>query len=74
MAQIGFVGLGVMGLPMASNLVRAGHRVRGYDMVAAACEKFKEAGGAVASSPADAAADADLVITMLPSSARVAPV
>lgn len=71
MAQIGFVGLGVMGLPMAANLVRAGHHVRGFDMVAAACEKFKEAGGVVATSPADAAKDAEFLITMLPTSENV---
>lgn len=56
---------------MATNLVRAGHRVRGYDMVPAACEKFKAAGGTVAASPADAARDADFLITMLPTSENV---
>jgi 2-hydroxy-3-oxopropionate reductase len=70
-ARIGFVGLGVMGLPMAGNLVRAGHEVRGYDMVSAACEKFAASGGAVAASPSDAASGAEFLITMLPTSENV---
>src|SRR5579875_3804052 len=60
-----------MGLPMAGNLVRAGHEVRGYDMVSAACEKFASSGGAVAASPSDAASGAEFLITMLPTSENV---
>jgi 3-hydroxyisobutyrate dehydrogenase len=71
MAQIGFVGLGVMGIPMAANLLRAGHSLRGYDVVTAACEHFASLGGNVATSPADAARDAAFVITMLPTSENV---
>ena len=71
MAQLGFVGLGVMGTPMAANLLRAGHRVRGYDVVEGAREKFGTLGGEIASSPADAARHADFVITMLPTSENV---
>ena len=66
---IAFIGLGTMGAPMARNLVRAGFRLRVYDVVPSAAAAF--AGEAhVADSPADAASGADVVITMLPSSAE----
>ena len=45
MARIGFVGLGNMGGPMARNLLKAGHEVRGYDLSPAALEAFAAAGG-----------------------------
>jgi 3-hydroxyisobutyrate dehydrogenase len=45
MAKIGFIGLGHMGLPMAINLVKAGHEVQGFDLQAKALAEFKEAGG-----------------------------
>ena len=44
MARIGFIGLGNMGLPMATNLVKAGHAVTGSDVVAAAVGKFASTG------------------------------
>lgn len=62
--QIGFIGLGNMGGPMAANLAKAGHVVRGYDMAAPMPE-----GVAAAASAAEAAAGADVVITMLPNGA-----
>jgi 3-hydroxyisobutyrate dehydrogenase len=71
MVKIGFVGLGNMGLPMATNLVKAGHQVTGFDPVAAAREKAKAAGCAIASSAAEAAKGRDFIITMLPSGAIV---
>lgn len=71
MATIGFVGLGNMGAPMAANLVKAGHRVRGYDINAAALTGLQQAGGEVASSATDAARDAEFVITMLPAGEHV---
>ncbi|UPY36965.1 3-hydroxyisobutyrate dehydrogenase [Sediminicoccus sp. KRV36] len=71
MARIGFVGLGNMGLPMARNLARAGHEVRGYDLSAAAMDAAAEGGIHRAQSAADAARGADLVITMLPAAAHV---
>ena len=46
MARIGFVGLGNMGLPMAQNLLKAGHQVEGVDVNPASIEKLKAAGGA----------------------------
>jgi 3-hydroxyisobutyrate dehydrogenase len=65
MARIGFVGLGHMGLPMAINLVKAGHAVTGFDLQAMALEQFSAAGGAVAQNLQDAAKKQDIIITML---------
>ena len=48
MAQIAFIGLGNMGGPMAANLVRAGHRVAGFDLVPELREGAAEEGVAVA--------------------------
>jgi 3-hydroxyisobutyrate dehydrogenase len=71
MATIGFIGLGNMGAPMAANLVRAGHKVTGYDLNPAALEALAKAGGATASSASDAVRGADVVITMLPAGEHV---
>ena len=71
MARIGFVGLGNMGLPMAQNLVRAGHAVVGYDVVQAAIGRLSAVGGAAASSVEQACAGAEVVITMLPAGEHV---
>jgi 3-hydroxyisobutyrate dehydrogenase len=70
MAKVGFIGLGNMGLPMALNLVKAGHAVDGIDINAAAVDKLAGAGGARAAS-VKAAASSDVVITMLPSGKEV---
>jgi 3-hydroxyisobutyrate dehydrogenase len=70
MAKIGFIGLGNMGLPMAQNLVKAGHAVAGFDVNAASAGRLAEDGGARAASAADACKDAELVITMLPAGAH----
>jgi 3-hydroxyisobutyrate dehydrogenase len=66
MARIGFIGLGNMGTPMAANLVAKGHSVKGFDLVAANVAKAEARGVARAASAADAARDADVVVTMLP--------
>jgi 3-hydroxyisobutyrate dehydrogenase len=71
MARIGFIGLGNMGLPMAHNLIKAGHQVEGVDVTQAATDKLKAAGGAVAETAKIAAARADVVITMLPAGQHV---
>jgi 3-hydroxyisobutyrate dehydrogenase len=71
MARIGFIGLGNMGLPMAQNLIKAGHQVEGVDVNPAAVEKLKAAGGASVETAKLAAARADVVITMLPSGKEV---
>jgi 3-hydroxyisobutyrate dehydrogenase len=71
MARIGFVGLGNMGLPMARNLARAGHAVRGFDLSAAALREAADAGISPASGIADACVGADILLTMLPEGRHV---
>ncbi len=71
MARIGFIGLGNMGLPMALNLVKAGHAVTGYDVVKAAVGKLSAMGGSAAASAAQACRGADAIITMLPAGEQV---
>ena len=72
MAQVAFIGLGNMGGPMASNLVKAGHTVQVFDLSEAACQQLAEAGATVASSASDAVAGAEYVISMLPAGKHVA--
>lgn len=67
MAHVGFIGLGNMGLPMAANLVKAGHTVHGFDLMAANCTQAATHGIAIAADAITAATNADAVITMLPS-------
>lgn len=63
-ANVAFIGLGVMGAPMAGHLAAAGHRVAVWNRTAAKAEAWAEANkGRVAGSPADAAAGADFVFT-----------
>ncbi|UGS26071.1 3-hydroxyisobutyrate dehydrogenase [Microbacterium resistens] len=69
--KIAFLGLGHMGLPMARNLVGAGHDVIGFDVVAAAVEAARAAGIPVATSGTEAASGADVVLTMFPSGRHV---
>jgi 3-hydroxyisobutyrate dehydrogenase len=71
MARIGFIGLGNMGLPMAINLIKAGHQVEGVDINAAAVGKFKDAGGTPVETAKNVAARCDVVITMLPAGQHV---
>ena len=66
MSKIGFIGLGNMGLPMAINLVKAGHEVHAFDLVPAAVEAAKSAGMTIYDKAADAVSDADIIVTMLP--------
>jgi 3-hydroxyisobutyrate dehydrogenase len=71
MASIGFIGLGNMGLPMARNLLKAGHRLVGFDVVGPALEAAASAGARAAGSASEAAAGAEVVITMLPEGQHV---
>ena len=71
MAVIGFIGLGNMGLPMAQNLVKAGHAVTGFDIQSSAVEKLAAAGAKGATSIAHACDGADVVVTMLPAGEQV---
>jgi 3-hydroxyisobutyrate dehydrogenase-like beta-hydroxyacid dehydrogenase len=67
MSAVGVVGLGIMGSAMSANLVRAGFAVHGYDVVPAARDALKQAGGHPAGSAAEVAEKAGVVISSLPS-------
>ncbi len=71
MTTIAFIGLGNMGAPMALNLLKAGFALRVFDLSQEPLRRLAEAGASVASGPADAVADAEVVITMLPASKHV---
>ncbi len=66
MAKIGFIGLGNMGLPMAGNLAKKGHEVKAFDLVEDNLTKAAQAGVKKVASAADAAKDAEFVVTMVP--------
>lgn len=71
---VGMIGLGIMGSAMASNLVKAGFRVVGYDVVPKARAAHRRAGGVVARSNRDVARRAKIVVTSLPSAGALAAV
>ncbi len=71
MATIAFIGLGNMGGPMAVNLTKAGHQVKGFDLAEASRRQAQDDGVAIAPSATEAVADADVVITMLPAGKHV---
>ena len=71
MTKIAFIGLGNMGGPMAANLVKKGHEVVGFDLSQFALEMFVKAGGRITSSAIEAAKDANIIISMLPSGKHV---
>ncbi|MBO6510974.1 MAG: 3-hydroxyisobutyrate dehydrogenase [Roseibium sp.] len=70
-STVGFIGLGNMGGPMAINLVKAGHKVIGFDLSDAAMTTHAEAGGDRGTSVADLAAASDVIVTMLPAGKHV---
>ena len=71
MADVGFIGLGNMGGPMAKNLVQAGHRVKGFDIVPAALKAAKSNGIDAVSDARAAVEGVEVVISMLPAGAHV---
>jgi 2-hydroxy-3-oxopropionate reductase len=71
MAKIGFIGLGIMGKPMAQNLLKAGHELTVYDIVSERMDEMVKAGARKGSSSKDVAGKSDIVITMLPNSPHV---
>src|SRR5271156_3314718 len=71
MASIAFIGLGNMGGPMAANLVKAGHKVIAFDLVATSRDQAKADGAAIAESSIASVKGADVVITMLPAGKHV---
>jgi len=68
---IGFVGLGSMGLGMAKNLLKHGHKVTGVDPSAPARDAFTAAGGTIAATPGAAAASADVVVVAVVNAPQV---
>src|SRR5436305_533466 len=68
MAKIGFIGLGNMGLPMAQNLIKAGHTVTGLDVSKAQTDKLVASGGAAAANVKEATSEAEIIVTHLPDS------
>ena len=74
MSKTAFIGLGNMGLPMAKNLVAAGHDVTGFDLSDDAKAGLQECGGKVADTIAAAVADADIIFSMLPAGKHVTAV
>ena len=71
MARVAFIGLGNMGGGMAANLAKAGHEVRAFDLSEAALAKAEERGCTRVGSAAEAVAEADAVVTMLPAGKHV---
>ena len=71
MSKIAFIGLGIMGAPMAGHLVAAGHTVVGYNRSSGPVEALVAAGGQGASSVAEAVREAEVIITMVPDSPDV---
>jgi 2-hydroxy-3-oxopropionate reductase len=69
--KVGFIGLGIMGRPMALNLIKAGHELVVYDIVEKNMEELIVAGAAAAASCREVAESSDIVITMLPNSPHV---
>jgi 2-hydroxy-3-oxopropionate reductase len=71
MKKIGFIGLGIMGKPMARNLLKAGYELVVFDVVPERMEELVQAGAAAGSSSKDVAARSEVIITMLPNSPHV---
>jgi len=71
MSRIAFIGLGHMGSPMALNLIKAGHQLSVFDLVAESAARVGDAGADVAQSAADAVKGCGTVISMLPASRHV---
>ncbi|GFG50398.1 2-hydroxy-3-oxopropionate reductase [Mycolicibacterium agri] len=74
MTNIAFIGLGIMGSPMAIHLAKAGHEVVGFNRTPEKTRPLVEAGGRAAESIADAVADAEVVCVMVPDSPDVTDV
>lgn len=71
MKRIGFIGVGIMGNPMAKNLLKAGYELKVYDIVSEHMQDVVGAGAQAATSSKDAAAFGEVIITMLPNSPEV---
>jgi 2-hydroxy-3-oxopropionate reductase len=71
MKNIGFIGLGIMGKPMAKNLLKAGYNLIVYDIISEPVQELVRAGAKGARSSQDVASQSEVIITMLPNSPEV---
>ena len=71
MRKIGFIGLGIMGKPMARNLIKAGNQLTVYDINEAAVSELVNEGAEQGLSSKDVASKTEIIITMLPNSPEV---
>ncbi len=71
MYKIGFTGLGIMGLPMAKNLLKTGYQLVVYDLNSGAVKELVNSGASEGKSPSDVALRSEIIITMLPNSPDV---
>jgi 3-hydroxyisobutyrate dehydrogenase-like beta-hydroxyacid dehydrogenase len=69
--NVGFIGLGIMGLPMALNLVKAGFKVTGYNRTRSKAEPLERAGARIAATPAEAARGAEVVVSIVSDTAAM---
>src|SRR5215467_7338740 len=69
--RVGFIGLGIMGKPMAKNLIRAGFPVVVHNRSRASVDELTKLGAIASNSPRDVASQVDTIITMLPNSPDV---
>ncbi|MFK8850006.1 2-hydroxy-3-oxopropionate reductase [Streptomyces sp. Ac-502] len=71
LSKIAWIGLGIMGAPMAENLLKAGYPVTGHTLEPAKLDRLAAAGGTPAASVAEAVREADVIVTMVPASPQV---
>src|SRR5208337_4586079 len=71
--SIGFIGLGIMGQPMALNLIRSGHKLAVYNRTPGKTAALEAAGARVAATPADAVRDANVVMIIVSDSSTISP-
>ena len=71
MKKIGFIGVGIMGKPMAKNLINAGYDMIAYDIIEKALNEIVEYGADKGTSPKNVAENSDVIFTMLPNSPQV---
>src|SRR3712207_6263631 len=69
--RVGFIGLGIMGRPMAKNLLEAGYDLTVYNRSPGKARELGEQGATVAESPREVAQNSDIIVTMLPDSPQV---
>jgi len=71
MKNIGFIGIGLMGFPMAKNLLKSGYNLKAFNRTQNKSDKLKEFGAEISTSIKDAVTNSDVIITMLTDDAAV---